>query len=666
MVSRHAPTMRSGPREQARASGSVREWVRFLDTFCERMLTPADMAAIKNPRRKIALLVLATALLAPSGCTPPGPDALLKGDALLREGRPLAAVEKLEQARDLMRNDPRVWNLLGVAYHRANKPQPAAQAYRQALLLDRSNVVAVAHFNLGCLLLEQNAAATAAEELRSYTLMVKDATGLARLGSAQTRLRQFAEAEKSFSAALKLDAKNAEAWNGLGVLHAQRGQRDAAQYFASALQAAPNHPPALLNSAVLAQQNPATKAVALAHYREFLAAQKNSPQTEAVKLIARQLETELAPAPNPPPAFVNVTRTNLPAVSNAATTTPALTNKNPALFAVKTNPPVSVVKTNPVVAASNPPGTPATIVAVTNTVPPRAAIAEPPNQPAPVPSAPVRDIAAGSPAISPGLITPRNPDPPKKPGFFAKLNPFGKKPAAVTNSVPQKIVLNAANVTPTEPAAPQPAAKPVFPRYAYLSPAPPAAGNRAAAELALQQAVAVQRAGRTGDALPAYQTALAADASYFDAQYGTALFALQTGDLKRALAGGETALALQPDSINARYVSRSRSSSQITRTMPPTNWRKSSRRNRRNRAPTWRWGIFARNNSPSRTRPGCITGRCWSWTRTARRVRRFDSGWPRILDAVNGRDGVQRTPASQGSSLVASSSPIFRRTFRSG
>ena len=134
------------------------------------MLPRASMLATQNSPRKVTLkttLWLAVfALAALPGCTPPGPAALLSGDELLRDGKPAEAVVKLHRATELLPQDPRAWNLLGVAYHRSGQPRLAEQAYRQALTRDRSNAVTVAHYNLGCLLLEQNNALAAASELQ--------------------------------------------------------------------------------------------------------------------------------------------------------------------------------------------------------------------------------------------------------------------------------------------------------------------------------------------------------------------------------------------------------------------------------------------------------------------------------------------------------------------
>jgi hypothetical protein len=101
------------------------------------------------------------------------------------------------------------------------------------------------------------------------------------------------------------------------------------------------------------------------------------------------------------------------------------------------------------------------------------------------------------------------------------MNPFRGKPktAAETNEAARSVVL----VPQTNTLAAT--AKPVFPRYRYLSPAAPAAGNRGDAERAVAQAMKAERAGSTNEAWQNYHLAIAADPSYFEAQYNTALLA---------------------------------------------------------------------------------------------------------------------------------------------
>ncbi|HMJ91380.1 MAG TPA: tetratricopeptide repeat protein, partial [Candidatus Acidoferrum sp.] len=168
------------------------------------------MLATKNPARWLSAISVAAAIAMLAGCTASGPRALLDGDRALRDGKFPRAIEKLKLATELMPDEPRAWNHLGLAYHQAGQAQLAAQAYTQALKRDRSNLVAVAHFNLGCLLYEQGNAAAAVDELRSFTMVTNSALGWVKLGEAQMRLRQFDSAERSFANALRLQQKDVE------------------------------------------------------------------------------------------------------------------------------------------------------------------------------------------------------------------------------------------------------------------------------------------------------------------------------------------------------------------------------------------------------------------------------------------------------------------------
>ena len=533
------------------------------------------MVAKKNPVRKIFLTLTAAALL-PQGCAPDGPRALVAGDKLLQNGKPGPAVEKLTAAAELMPEEPRAWNLLGLAYHRSGQPQLAAQAYRQALARDRSNLVSVAHFNLGCLLLEQNILPGAIDELRSYTLITNSALGFVKLATAQLRLAQWDAAERTFAAALRLDPKNVEALNGVGVIHAQRKQRDAVQFFNAALVQDPKYAPALLNAGLLAHPSASTRPAALQRFRDYLALAPQSPHAEGVRLLVRQLETELvAVRPgvvtnlNATAQAISIIKSNavVAALAQQTSAAPVVAVKPPVV--VKSNPPVVIVQSNPpvpvpaTVAVTSPTlplietNVPITVVSVTRSSPPPIAPAQPLTEtrapvPVPVVVAPPETPVATTPDAAATEAVPAPAEEAKRPGFFSRLNPFrGKPKPVVTNDGPRRVVLSppAPSVEQT-PATPL---KPVFPRYTYLAPARPVLGNRVEADRAMQQAMSSQRAGNTHEAGLAYQRALSADPAYFEAQYNAALLAFQGGDFKRALAGWETALALNPESINTRY-----------------------------------------------------------------------------------------------------------------
>jgi tetratricopeptide (TPR) repeat protein len=524
------------------------------------------MLAIKNPCRALSVVCIALGILFFAGCTASGPRALLDGDRALADGKLPRAIDKLKRATELLPEEPRAWNLLGLAYHRSSQPQLAANAYRRALQLDRSNIVTtVTHFNLGCLLLEHGDAAGAANELRSFTMVTNSPVGLVKLGEAQYRLGRLTDAERSFALALKAEPKNAAAYNGLGLVYAQRkSPREAAPYVHAALQLDASYAPALLNSAVLAQQNPVTRGAALQRYKQYLAMQPRPANWDAVNAVARQLEADLAPKVAPQTNLVaQLLRTN--AVVAAATNPPPKTN---VLVAAATNPPPRVVATNappavtaaptnrpsvpltkaPVMASAPPIATnvPVTMVAITTAPPVKTAVASlTTNSPAAARTAPPL-VTTPPPAIGSDPRENRR----EKPGFFNRLNPFRKQPDRVTALETSRVDVAAAPTTNTFPAATPPKA---YERYRYSNPAAPQAGNRANAEKAFQQGQKALRAGNRPEALLNFQLAANADPAFFDAQYNVALVTQESGDAARALPLWERALAVEPDSINARY-----------------------------------------------------------------------------------------------------------------
>ena len=188
------------------------------------------MLATKNISRcGVVIILMLTISL--TGCGPPGPRALLRGEKLLSNGDYSGAVDKLKTATLLMSTNAQAWNDLGVAYQHVGRSADAALAYQRALTLNRDLVEA--HYNLGCLWLEQNKPDVAKSEFTAYVLRrSKEPGGWTKLGVAQLHLRDLPAAEKSFNTALAIDTSNAAALNGLGLAQMQRGRpRDAARYF---------------------------------------------------------------------------------------------------------------------------------------------------------------------------------------------------------------------------------------------------------------------------------------------------------------------------------------------------------------------------------------------------------------------------------------------------
>ena len=547
------------------------------------MLPPHQMVTNKNEGwASVSILVLAVLMLV-CGCTPPGPRALLKGERLIREGKYEQAIPQLQTATRLLPKNAQAWNHLGLAHHGAKQAEQAARAYRQALALDHN--LAAARYNLGCLLLEQNDLAGAADQLTSYTLLVPhSADGWLKLGVAQLRARKPDLAEKNLKTALELQPQNPEALNGLGVVQVQRKRAsDGLYYFNQALMHHPNYRPALLNAAIVNHQNANTRSVALQKYRQYLALQPRPVNWEAVAFTANQLDGELNPPPvqmtraepvAPKATNLVLSHTNPPAraTSNAiaaVTRINAAPATNPPRVAPQANPeitnPAQAAGKAPVVETSKPPqdASPTTSqVEVTRlqdelVIQPAQDISV--KSPSPV-LARTNDTAQSAPTTPMGPPLVAAPVKTEKRGLFSRLNPFGgktKPESAITEPTtlpPQsstgKLMAAASPSSPVAVVKPSP---PPVPRYSYLSPAKPASGRHEEAARYFAQGVKEQKAKRTSQAIAEYQKATKADPAYFEAYYNLGLAICDSGAWQQALHIYEYALALRPDSVDARY-----------------------------------------------------------------------------------------------------------------
>ena len=489
--------------------------------------------------RSGAILFLAlTVILA--GCTPAGPKALLKGKKYLDHGDFADAVAQFKTATTLLATNANAWNYYGVALQRAGQPDDAANAYKQALNLNRDLVEA--HFNLGSLWLEQNKPDAAKTEFTAYTLRrTSDPAGWLELGSAQLKLGEIIPAEKSFSTVLYLKPNDAEAYNGLGLARIQRNKpQEAAKFFNAAVQSRPDFAPAVLNLATVNQQYLRDNKTALENYNAYLALTPRPANWEEVNALASGLEQSLAPSaavtttsakansPEPKPA---PEPRPPPKIPNVVTSHPAISPKpSPAVRVVTANPqpahPAPVVKTQvvPVKPAPQMVTTPNPTVAVTA------------SEPLEVPM----------------------PEPGQKSGFWHKLFSPSKKENPPNAKFMEK------GLTPL-PASGEPvvhaAARPVevtpapvsFARYNYLSPRKPAAGDRRSASGAFTKAQMFEQDEKWLDAVQWYQTAAQLDPAWFEAQYNTGVLAHRLRNYPLALPSYENALAIQPDSADARY-----------------------------------------------------------------------------------------------------------------
>ena len=466
------------------------------------MLTTKNRAGVGQAG--ILILGMAWGL---SGCVPAGPRALIEGERLLDENRLEQATERLERAVRLIPRNAHAWNHLGLAYHRSGRLDDAIKAYQQALILDRG--LAPARFNLGCLDLERGDAEGAIRELSAYLVgQPKSTAGWLKLGTAQLRARQTDGAEQSFRQALQLDGRLAEGLNGLGLVQVQRRRYpEAYQQFQAAARAQPDYAPALRNAAVVAHQFLKNKPVALQRYQELLDL-PNLPDAAAVQELAARLQDELNPPPKAQPQPVQVAQKPKPLA-------PRTDDEKPAEKPVRTaTPPDRITHAEPARALTP---TPAETPSASSTnSSPQTEVHVVTNQPPPV-----------------ELPEPRAP----------AMEPRRIERTAMARDVERAPVVS-------EPAADAPSP---FPRYGYRALGKFKNGDRNAAEQALDEGYQAHTRYRFAEAIGAYQRAIQSDPSFFDAHYNLGVAAFENGDLPLALSAYETALAIQPDSLKARF-----------------------------------------------------------------------------------------------------------------
>ena len=519
------------------------------------------LAKINSIRGTFFFLALALLL---SGCTPAGPRALLKGKKYLDRGDVADAVAQFKKATTLLATNANAWNYYGVALQRAGQPDDAASAYSTALKLDRDLIEA--HYNLGSLALEQNKPELAKAEFTAYTLRrPNEAAGWLKLGAAQLKAGDILPAERSFSTVLSLKTSEAEAYNGLGLASmALRKPRDAAQFFTAALQSRANFAPALLNLATVNQQYLHDNRAALENYHGYLALTPRPAGYDEVKAFVAGLEqtdvaaTVMAPAvviktSTPPPethpriiAAVTpqhpATSTRVEPVETAPTHVPPRPVSNPEPAPA----PEPVVTPLPAQTVQVPPAPPIVTTPATNPPKPAVVVAV---------AKPVTNVVA-----APEPLEVPMPEPEPRHGFFHRLFSSNKssdaQPYRGDNLTP--IPANSDTPAATKPAQPKPVeVKPVplasLPRYTYTLPRRPAAGDRPGAMGAFTKARLAEQDEKWPDAQQWYQTAAEMDPGWFEAQYNTGVLAHRLRNYSLALPRYELALALQPESVDARY-----------------------------------------------------------------------------------------------------------------
>jgi tetratricopeptide (TPR) repeat protein len=483
---------------------------------------------------RLCLLVFVAAL---AGCGPAGTHALIKGKKLLDAGDYADAADEFKSATEYMSTNAEAWNYLGVAQQHTGQLDDAAKAYQRALELDRDLVEA--HYNLGCLWLQQDKPDKAASEFTAFTLQrVNQPDGWLKLGLAQLRTHDLLPAEKSFSTALYWSPNNAEALNGLGLARMERGRpQEAEKFFQAAVQYHPDFAPAILNLATVEHEYLHDDRQALHEYLAYLSLNPPPANSDDVNAIVKSIEqsptlASTAPqtqiAPNPP--------LRQPA--------PAMEPSEPGYEPPKQQQKRRERRTQ--TARANTESADQSDISQETTenvqVQPETKV--------------VSAAASGGlkPANEPDTYRSIQPIPPSNQSNGGGFNPFHWLHSDSTPTSTQVTPL------PAEypPSTPRPVrivqpAPPVFPRYIYLSPGRPAPGDHRAASEMFARAHEYEAERRYPDALNYYRQAASLDPAWFEAQYNCGVMAYRLHDYQLSLASYETALAIEPESADARY-----------------------------------------------------------------------------------------------------------------
>lgn len=548
-----------------------------------------------------ALGVLGALLLGGlTGCTPPGPAALLDGEALLKEGEYSAAIKKFRKATELLADHAEAYNFLGLAYHRSGDAEAADQAYRQAL---RLNVDLVdGHYNLGCLLLENGEFEAAESQFKTYGILSEnEPKGLVKLGSAQLGAGDLDEAEASYHAALRQSRAFPEAWNGLGLIWVERGQgQDAYHYFNTAIEEEPEYAVAYLNQAIIAQDHLGDLPLALQKYRRFAFLEPNSAQANRVGRLTAEIEEALRPKPKPIPtpvseAVVEQTTEADPTIEIAETAVArgadsggsAIGEENsgedvtersgggqtelaevglPVMQTDQLTQDVTEDRDDKTETAG---GTsePGEMTEPEKEAPGSTEIVnrEPreftePNREVSEPAEPVQEVTFEKINVSPSsydftVVSEQPENTPRQDRQNEGWRTVTDRRSGMGISVNRQMFRNDSTSRDPAQAARSTGSVQRVPSvpYRYRRPARPVNGNRIEADPYFRRGNQAYRSNRASDAILSYREALARDAAFFEAYFNLGLAAMTAGLPQTALEAYENALAISPDNRNARY-----------------------------------------------------------------------------------------------------------------
>ena len=286
--------------------------VPILQTCCLTTIGFPPMGT----RQKINLIAAITLIWAGTGCKPPGVRALFKGEQLLENGEPKAALVQFEKAVEQLPKEWRAWNYLGLARHRAGDLEGADEAYRQAAEVagerrrSPNDPAFVLYFNMGRLGLDRDQLVDSERLLHTYASEKQSFHSLYWLAEAFRRNAHWSEAEATLQRALKLKGDSPVALNRMGIIQLKLNRPvESIDSFKNALELRKDFAEAQLNLALTyycyaPESLPNRETLALEAFKAYI--HLNPEPKPDVQLMVDQLDSKLNPASVPSEAKTNL------------------------------------------------------------------------------------------------------------------------------------------------------------------------------------------------------------------------------------------------------------------------------------------------------------------------------------------------------------------------
>ena len=574
------------------------------------MLPPVAMQTTKKPAYKFVDQGIALCLFVLlAGCTPPEKTSLENGSQLLKDGKPEKALIELDRAFDFISNNeelkrnPKIMghlhNQIGFAHQalfsatnsKTNHYSLARQAYLFTITNSSTPPVLKqnAHLNLAWLYLERydwrdnlsafrENAKRAADEFEKLRVSVTDEkfNYWFEKGTIESLAGRFSSARESFK---KIGDQDARALNGLGVLAAKiDGRYEAAiGYFEGAIEADTKNPESYLHLAISRQ--------ALGQYQEALDAYKTylsiAPESSKKKVqvngLVEGLEAYLKPEPKEEPILESV-----PQKSEQVTKVEAKPKEKIDSEEVIEKKPEEVVASADPQEVTEPSNEEQGEIVVIEPPVEEEIVEVVPSDPKvslPVPEVKLPDknledkeqLGSLNKEPKPEVVDADSKEsseaekPKKK--WTDRLNPVRWFDGGEKKKANEQLTWKSRTPLPELPAIKPPAAASTnevrvasllptavaYPRYTYLHPALPKAGDRQVAKTYLDDGSKAQKSKEWQRAKAAYLEAVKADPAWFEARFKLGQASYYTGETSLALQSFENALSIDPNDGPARF-----------------------------------------------------------------------------------------------------------------